>query len=291
MFQEVKIKLAFMFTLIVAGLQFLFSFGFLLHQMMYYGVFIHRLMEFAVVLCIEIILISILTFIVGYFFVKETVRPAEDMFERLDQFTIDASHELKTPLGIANTSLDLAIRTRQYKKYITESKSYIRRASDLVEKMLELARMDQISMTLSNVSLNETIKRILKSCSQEIKKKQILIFSNLGEERKVKADLVLVERCISNLIENAIKFNQKGGRIELTLSKNCLKITNTSGKQLDKEELEKIFDRFYQSESSRSAKGYGIGLAIVKKICDLHGWKVAADSSDKLTTFTILFRS
>lgn len=290
MFQEVKIKLALMFTLIVSGLQMLFSFGFLLHQMFYYGVYIDRLFQFAIVLTIEIFLISIITFIVGYFFVKETVKPAEDMFERLDQFTIDASHELKTPLGIANSSLDLALKTKEYKKYISESKTHIKRASSLVEKMLELARLDQISMSLTMLSFNHSIDRVIKTCSSEIKKKGILLVSTMNDEIKIKADPVLLERTISNLIENAIKFNHQGGRIEITLSKGILTIANT-GKKIEQENLVRIFDRFYQTESSRSSKGHGIGLAIVKKICDLHGWKISVESSDVLTTFTILFRS
>ncbi len=288
MFNEVKVKLAMMFTLIVAGLQFLFSFGFLLHQMMYYGVFLNRLMEFAIVLTIEIVIISILTFIVGYFFVKETMKPAEDMFNRLDQFTIDASHELKTPLGIANSSLDLALRTRQYKKYIDEAKSYIKKANNVVEKMLELARLDSISMTTATINLNNEIERILKGCMQEIKKKNLTVDKKMDSQVKVKGDLVLIERCISNLLENAIKFNKMNGMLVVKLSKSSLKIGNT-GETIPSDDLERIFDRFFQSDISRSAKGYGIGLAIVKKICDLHGWKIKAESAHSVTTFTILF--
>lgn len=288
MFQEVKLKLAGMFTIIVAGLQFLFSFGFLVHQMMYYGVYMSRIIEFAIVLTIEIFLISMLTFVVGYFFVRETVRPAEDMFERLDQFTIDASHELKTPLGIANSSLDLALKTRKYKEYITEAKSYIKRASNLVEKMLELARMDQISMSVTSVRANHVVERALKASEQNIKKKQLQLVLDMAEEVSLKADMVLFERCVSNLIENAVKFNNVDGRIEVGLSKKCFRVSNT-GDTVPREELDHLFDRFFQSDKSRSGKGYGIGLAIVKKICDLHGWRIRAESADGITTFTIVF--
>jgi signal transduction histidine kinase len=128
MFREVKYKLAAMFTLIVVGLEFLFSFGFLLQQSVRYGINYGRLFELAVVLSVEILFISGITFVVGYFFVKELIKPAEDMFERLDQFTIDASHELKTPLSIANSSLDLAIKTHKYKQYISEAKMYIKKS-------------------------------------------------------------------------------------------------------------------------------------------------------------------
>lgn len=277
-----------MFTLIVAGLQFLFSFGFLLHQMMYYGVYLNRLIEFAIVLTIEIVIISILTFIVGYFFVKETMKPAEDMFNRLDQFTIDASHELKTPLGIANSSLDLAIRTRQYKKYIGEAKEYIKKANNVIEKMLELARLDTLSMTTSTIYVSHEVERILKGCLHEIKKKKLTVEKKMDPQVKVKGDLVLVERCISNLLENAIKFNTENGKLTIKITKSRLSISNT-GETIPEQDLERIFDRFFQSDISRSARGYGIGLAIVKKICDLHGWKILAESSNSITTFTILF--
>lgn len=288
MFKEVKIKLAAMFTAIVAGLQFLFSFGFLLHQAIHYGMPMGRIAEYAVVLIAEIAIISVLTFAVGYFFVRETVRPAEDMFERLDQFTIDASHELKTPLGIANSALDLALRTKKYPEYIKEAKTYIKRAADLVEKMLELARLDSLSMAPAAVSVQDILKRVLSIYEPEIKKKHIQVIEHINGEAKPKADMVLLERAVSNLIENAIKFNQQNGRIEINLNRHKLVIANT-GKQVPKEELARLFDRFYQSDMSRSAKGYGIGLAIVKKICDLHGWKVCVESTKETTIFTIFF--
>ncbi|MCX7996460.1 MAG: HAMP domain-containing histidine kinase [Patescibacteria group bacterium] len=290
MFKEVKVRLAAMFTVIVAGFQILFSFVFLLHQTMYYGLSTERMLEFSIVLIIEILIISLLTFVVGYFFVCETIRPAEDMFERLDQFTIDASHELKTPLGIANSSLDLALKTRKYREYILEAKMYIKRAGNLVEKMLELARMDTFQMALTYVPVCDTIERVLQLYSQEIKKKNLQIVKSVLGESKLKADMVLLERAISNLIENAIKFNVQDGRIEIELGKRYLKVSNT-GQTVRQEELENLFDRFYQSDISRSAKGYGIGLAIVKKICDLHGWRVKAESGNGLTSFTITFET
>lgn len=290
MFQEVKYKLAAMFTLIVVGLEFLFSFGFLLQQSVRYGIDYGRLFELAVVLTIEILLISFVTFIVGYFFVKELIKPAEDMFDRLDQFTIDASHELKTPLSIANSSLDLALKTHKYKQYISEAKLYIKKANNLVEKLLELARLDTYTMKRTVIPAKTIIERALKSYDQEMKKANLQLVLTIIDDIKLKGDLVLFERCVSNLLENAIKFNKKDGRIEVILDRRSVKVANT-GKQLPKEEIERIFDRFYQSDVSRSAKGYGIGLAIVKKICDLHGWKISAESSTSLTTFTIFFHS
>lgn len=290
MFKEVKYKLAAMFTLIVVGLEFLFSFGFLLQQSVRYGVNVGRIFELAVVLSIEILLISFITFIVGYFFVKELIKPAEDMFERLDQFTIDASHELKTPLSIANSSLDLALKTHKYKHYISEAKLYIKKANNLVEKLLELARLDTYTMKRTIIPAKTVVERTLKSYEPDINKANLQMVLTIIDDLKLKGDVVLFERCISNLLENAIKFNKTDGRIEVTVERRAVKVANT-GKTLPKEELDKIFDRFYQSDTSRSAKGYGIGLAIVKKICDLHGWRISAESSASLTTFTIFFRS
>jgi signal transduction histidine kinase len=290
MFREVKYKLAAMFTLIVVGLEFLFSFGFLLQQSVRYGINYGRLFELAVVLSVEILFISGITFVVGYFFVKELIKPAEDMFERLDQFTIDASHELKTPLSIANSSLDLAIKTHKYKQYISEAKMYIKKANNLVEKLLELARLDTYTMKRTIIPAKTIVERAIKSCDQDMKKADLQLVVTIIDDVKIRGDLVLFERCVTNLLENAIKFNKADGRIEVVLDKQFVKVSNT-GKALPKEEIEKIFDRFYQSDVSRSAKGYGIGLAIVKKICDLHGWRISAESSSSLTTFTIFFRS
>jgi signal transduction histidine kinase len=95
---------------------------------------------------------------------------------------------------------------------------------------------------------------------------------------------------LTNLVSNAIKFRKpEGGTVTVTLKKNALSVTDT-GIGMTPEELSHIFDRFYRAENSRTSSGFGLGLALVKRITDVHGWSLDVQSvKDVGTTFTIRF--
>jgi signal transduction histidine kinase len=96
-----------------------------------------------------------------------------------------------------------------------------------------------------------------------------------------------MEVCFSNLIENAIKYNEKNGIIEIEFDKSKVKIKNT-GKSINKPE--KIFEKFYREDSAGTTEGLGLGLSIVKKICDKYGFKVSYSFRDNMNNFIIKFQ-
>lgn len=234
--------------------------------------------------------ISALTFGVGLFFARRSLKPAEQMMSRLEQFTQDASHELRTPLAALNSSLDLALKTKQYQEGIVSAKEDVSQLCGLTERLLELARLDALALQKENMDLtliaNETLDRMMALAKEQ----NVVIERNITENIRVNGDAALMRQVITNLVSNAIKFRKpEGGTITVTLKKNLLSIADT-GIGMTDEQQSHMFDRFYRAEDSRTSKGFGLGLALVKRITDVHDWTVdVASKKDIGTTFTIKF--
>lgn len=286
MFQHLKFKLTLLFTLIAAFLKLVFGVLYMNFEYQHGIIQTVHLLPLFQVMIMEIGAISIVTFVIGYFFIDSIVNTVEDKFNRLEQFTQDASHELRTPLGIANSSLDLAQKTKQYGKYIPEAKSYLKKASLLIERMLDLARLDRHSMNQTHLDARKVVSKTIEGFQPRIKEKKLSI--TLVGELSIYADCLLFERVVTNLIENAIKYNKEGGQIRVVFNKKHMIVSNT-GSSIGPDDLPLIFQRYYQSQISRSDKGYGIGLAMVKQIVDMHGWKISAQSINDETQFDLKF--
>ncbi len=235
------------------------------------------------------ILISGLTYLVALFFVRRSLHPAEEMFLRLQQFTQDASHELRTPLTILGSSLDVALKTGTYKEGILSAKEDLHEISILIERLLELAQLDSFTVSKKKIDLSSLVTQTTEKFSLLAKEQHITLKKNIAANIHVQGDEALLRQVISNLLSNALKFNTKKGSISVTLTKHTLKITDT-GIGIEKKDLAHIFDRFYQADTSRSEDGYGLGLALVKRIVDLHTWKIDVESTKgKGTAFTLRF--
>jgi signal transduction histidine kinase len=287
MFQQLKFKLTILFTVIAILLKLLFAAIYMYFEVSHGIITTAHILPHMQIMLLEISIISILTFIIGYFFIDSIIMTVEDKFNRLEEFTQDASHELRTPLGIASTSIDLAQKTKNYDQYLPDAKTYIKRASSLIEKLLDMARLDRHTLTCSDIPVREIVDRMLKTFEQKIAEKNLTV--TVEGDTSMCADYVLFERVVSNLIENAIKYNEPNGKIRIDIQKRDFIVANT-GKKIDTSDLPHIFQRYYQSKVSRSDKGYGIGLALVKYICDLHSWKICAHSNERETVFDIRFK-
>ncbi len=287
MFQQLKFKLTFLFTAIAIILKIIFAAIYMYFEVSHGVITTAHVWPHMQIMIMEISVISILTFIVGYFFIDSIIRTVEDKFNRLEEFTQDASHELRTPLGIASTSIELAQKTGRYDEYLPEAKNYIKRASTLIERLLDMARLDRHTLTCTDIPIREIVDRTIDGFKDRITDKNLKI--TITGEANICADYVLFERLASNLIENAIKYNEQDGTIRIDIQQKDFIVANT-GEKINESELPHIFQRYYQTRVSRSDKGYGIGLALVKYICDLHSWKICAHSNDRETVFDIRFK-
>lgn len=235
------------------------------------------------------LIMGIVTYLLGLAFSRQTLRPVHESQERLEQFTQDASHELRTPLASISSSLDVAMKTGDYAEGIVAAKSQVKYASLLVERLLEVAQLDRAKIDLGWVDFAALVGAVASQNAESCKDHGLTLKTAIDEGVTVEGDALLLRQLVNNLVENAVKFNAPGGVVSVTLGPSELRVNNSNG-SIDPEELAHVFEPFYQVDGSHARQGFGLGLAIVRKIASLHGWHVgAASSAGEGTTFVVNF--
>lgn len=233
--------------------------------------------------------VSLLFFLVGSGFARRSLRPAEQTMQRLEQFTQDASHELRTPLAALSSSLDLALRSKKYEEGIVSAKEDLQQVMTLVERLLELTRLDATSVRLAPVSLSDTVLQAVEHMRPLAQKAGVAIEASIATGVTRKADPALVRQLVVNLVSNAIKFRGEAPVVRVALTRDVLRVSD-NGAGIAAEHLPRLFDRFYQVDRSRSQGGFGLGLALVRRIVQLHKWAIEVESVQGTgTTFTVRF--
>ena len=221
----------------------------------------------------------------------------ENSIEQQKQFTADASHEMRTPLTIIKGTLEVLLRkerTReQYEKKINEVITQTDRLSYLFDQLLQLARAESNNTIIKKekIILKEKIDHLINGGDLLLNKNQIKY--NIPTNCVVFADAALLDRILENIISNAIKYNTPNGNItfEWNEKSNSLLIKD-EGIGISKDQQPYLFNRFYRADNSRSSeiKGNGLGLSIVKKLCELQHIKISVESAEnKGTSFTLQF--
>lgn len=234
--------------------------------------------------------VSALTFIVGIFFARRSLAPAEEMMQRLEQFTQDASHELRTPLAALSSSLDLALLSGEHREGILSAKEDVKEVTVLVERLLELARLDGFALKKTSVDFSALVQDVIDRFTPLAQEKGLTIGQSVQPGVSVQADGSLLRQVVTNLLSNAIKFSTRGGApVFVRLTSQTLSVRD-EGVGIPPPALQHIFDRFFRADPSRTEEGHGLGLALVKRIVDLHGWTIRAESVEGHgTTMTVSF--
>ena len=221
----------------------------------------------------------------------------ENSIEQQKQFTADASHEMRTPLTIIKGTLEVLLRKErtpeQYEKKINEVITQTDRLSYLFDQLLQLARAESNNTIIKKekIILKEKIDHLINGGDLLLNKNQIKY--NIPTNCVVFADAALLDRILENIISNAIKYNTPNGNItfEWNEKSNSLLIKD-EGIGISKDQQPYLFNRFYRADNSRSSetKGNGLGLSIVKKLCELQHIKISVESAEnKGTSFTLQF--
>lgn len=221
----------------------------------------------------------------------------ENSIEQQKQFTADASHEMRTPLTIIKGTLEVLLRKErtpeQYEKKINEVITQTDRLSYLFDQLLQLARAESNNTIIKKekIILKEKIDHLINGGDLLLNKNQIKY--NIPSNCVVFADAALLDRILENIISNAIKYNTPNGNItfEWNEKSNSLLIKD-EGIGISKDQQPYLFNRFYRADNSRSSeiKGNGLGLSIVKKLCELQHIKISVESAEnKGTSFTLQF--
>jgi signal transduction histidine kinase len=235
-------------------------------------------------------LVSGLTYVIGIGFARGALSPVHDTLSRLEQFTADAGHELRTPLASIRASLDVAERTGDLAGCLPEARAELTRASDLVERLLEMARLDALTVERTTVVLCEAITRAAEPLQTLAARRSVVIDASPGDPRAtVEADPILLERLIANLLENAVKFSDAGAAVTVRYDRASLTVHN-HGQAIPPDALERVVDPFVQADASRAGDGFGLGLAIVTSIARIHGWAFRLESDSSVgTTASVRF--
>lgn len=230
-----------------------------------------------------------------------------DMADALDKlessrrsFVANVSHELKTPMtsiaGFIDGILDGTIPKAKQDYYLKIVSDEIRRLSRLVVAMLNMSKIESgdFQMKPKTYNLSDQIIHILLTFEQKIEKKNIEIrgLDNL-QPYHIDADIDMIYQVVYNLFDNAVKFTNENGYIDINVSDigDSIQVSiKNSGEGIKAEELSRVFERFYKVDKSRSldAKGAGLGLYIVKTMVEMHGGRIYA-KSDSATTAEFVF--
>lgn len=210
-------------------------------------------------------------------------------------FINNFSHEFKTPIvsiaGFAKLLKKGNLSKHEQEEYLSIIEEESLRLSHMAMDVMYMTRLENqaILTGLKTYNLSEQIRNAFLLLENEWSTKNIDIdFGN--DEYCIYADEEMLMHSWINLIDNAIKFTPEGGtisaQIEDTEDRISVVITN-SGSTINQDEAEKIFMKFYQIDKSRNTKGNGIGLAVVKRVAELHGGSVSVSSKDNTTSFTV----
>lgn len=236
----------------------------------------------------------------AYFLAGKTLKPIKDMVDEQNQFISDASHELKTPLTSLKSAMEVHLRDKRLnladaKKLIKENIEEVNKLQSLSEGLLRLASYQKPNnhARFEMVSLASTIKRSIQRVKPQAIKKKIAI-KNKSQNFEFEADQYLLSDLLVILLDNAIKYSQKGKSITITSRKTDGSILITVADQgigINEKDLPHIFDRFYRADLARSkdeSSGFGLGLSIAKKIVESHRGQITVESKlGKGSTFTV----
>lgn len=224
-------------------------------------------------------------------FVATMTRTAVADYQNLKEFAENASHELQTPLAIAQGKLELLAETElspdQY-RYVEDSQRSIRKLSRLSESLALLTKIENHEFNdTEQVNLTDLIRETTQTFEEFIRLNGLEVSTELQESVTVKMHPVLADIMWTNLFQNAIKHNVEGGQIELRLSDKALTVKNTGKPLREGLATEELFERF--KKGSQNVESIGLGLSIIKRIADQYDYAISYDYSEGWHTITVAF--
>lgn len=250
---------------------------------------------FVVVAAVMLIFI----FLISRTFANKAIQPVEEAFYKQKQFIADASHELKTPLTVINTNVDVLLSNKDenaehQSKWLYYIKSEVERMSKLINDLLYLAKLDDSrDVIYSAFDLSKAVEDVILTMEALIFENNIELSYDVESGIMIEGNKEQMEQVVMILLDNAVKYSGSKGKVNLSLRKNnnnaVLSVANT-GEAIPSECMERIFDRFYRGDKSRARNsgGYGLGLSIAKAIVDQHEGKIYVKSgANEYTTFFV----
>lgn len=218
--------------------------------------------------------------------IGELVRSYNDLVGRIGegvkrerQFIADMAHGLKTPIAVMKTSFEITLsrkrKSEEYSQVLQEAMVEITRLTNILEHVLDLARLEAPLKNKEgkNLNLSQLLEEIEDIAQKLALTKKIEVKASIAKNITIWGYKYKLARAIWNIIDNAIKYTSPKGKVEIILGKNAEQAVVTisdNGQGIDKEDLPYIFDRFYRGSVKGKALGSGLGLAIAEAVVQLH---------------------
>lgn len=235
---------------------------------------------------------------------KNKLQAAYEELKTLDELKRDivanVSHELRTPITICKSAIELAMEEKDGKKrneLLAMGRNALLKQNRIVGDLIDVARMERgaLKREFESVDLKQAVEAVVDEMLPVARKNEVKVKTSIPESLKVRADFDELRHMLSNLIDNAIKFSKEGGEVLIEAKRRGefaeVSVSDT-GIGIAKEHLSKVFERFYQADSSSTRRygGTGLGLAVAQEIVEAHGGKIWAESEvgkGSRFTFTI----
>ncbi len=232
--------------------------------------------------------------------INEELSQANEKLNTMDRFRkemiTNISHDLRTPMASIIGFLDLvrdsksSLSVEARNKYIDVAYAESNRLNQLVSSLFELSKLEsgQAKINPEPFNIYELVSDVMQKYQLKIKVKHVNVNFEIHEELGLAlGDVKYIDRVFQNLLDNAVRYVDEGGYIKISILDNDdffkIKVCN-SGDLIPKNELDVIFDRYYTNEKSDQARS-GLGLAIAKSICTLHGCTIKAETNDVVNSF------
>ena len=224
---------------------------------------------------------------------------AKENEEKKDELIVYLAHDIKTPLTSMIGYLSILdeiddMPKKKQKNYISIALDKSYRLEDLINELFDVARFnsEKIVLEKEELNLNLMLEQIIDDFYPTLREVNKSIKLNYDEPISINGDPDKLSRVFNNLIKNAISYSKEESEIVIDLKKdnnNAIVEVINKGKQISKEKLSKIFEKFYRLDSARTSRtgGSGLGLAIAKDIVELHNGTIIAESNEKETTFRV----
>lgn len=235
-------------------------------------------------------------FIILIFASAIIIRPFIKNQELQKQFITDAGHELKTPLAIIATNTEVLECCYGQNEWIDSIKNQTSRLDGLVKGMLQLTRGNEIIKSEHILfPLSAAVYEIASSFITLAEHNGHKLILNIVPNISYKGDAQAIRTLVSILIDNAIKYSSEGGDINVSLTRMGIGTAKTAKLVIDNktniddsEDINRYFERFYRSDSSRSTQGYGIGLSVAKSVIEAHKGKITVAKNKDRIYFTVI---
>lgn len=230
----------------------------------------------------------VVVFIVIFILSGKIIHPVSESYEKQKRFITDAGHEIKTPLTIINTNIDILEMELGENESLADIAQQTKRLRSLTNDLVMLARMEEsednmqkIEFPISEV-VAETVQPFRNIAVQQGKE----FVSNIQPMLTLRGNDKAIQQLVNIFMDNALKYSPVGGTIALTLVRQNrtihLTAFNTTESEINQEQLSHVFDRFYRTDASRNSEtgGHGIGLSVAQAIVVAHGGKINAWTQD-----------